>query len=302
MIDWKKLIKKLLFPPAWLIALLAVVSAAALTAVFLMEMDSSPIAYFVYVLSFYSLTVACVFSSVVLPKHLKSAKSKIYNTKYGNRYMTDAVFRTNISLYISLSINLLYVIVNLISGYLYGSVWFFILAVYYTVLSVMRFLLVRYESKVGIGKDVIKEYRQSRICAVILLTVNLSLSGAVLMMMYQNKGFEYQGMLIYIMAMYTFYMTVHTAINLVKYRKYNSPVLSTAKAISFTAALISMLSLETAMLTAFGNETPAETKRTLIAATGAGISIILITMSVYMIRKANKEIPKLQKEKDYGKQ
>ena len=59
--DWKKFGKKLLFPPIWLMALLTVVSAVSLTMVFVKGMEQSVIAYIVYVLSFYTLSVVTVF-------------------------------------------------------------------------------------------------------------------------------------------------------------------------------------------------------------------------------------------------
>ena len=51
-------------------------------------------------------------------------------------------------------------------------------------------------------------------------------------------------MMIYVMAMYAFYVTVMAVINMVRYRKYHSPVMSAAKAVNLAAALVSMLSLE----------------------------------------------------------
>ena len=127
------------------------------------------------------------------------------------------------------------------------------------------------------------------------MTVNLALSGVVILVIVQNKGFAYHGMLIYIMAMYTFYVTVHSIINLMKYRKYNSPVMSTAKSISFAAALVSMLSLTTAMLSQFGaeNKTP-HFNQIMVGATGAGVCAIVVTISVYTIARTNKEIKKLR--------
>ena len=84
--------------------------------------------------------------------------------------------------------------------------------------------------------------------------VNFVLSGVVVLVMLQNKGFEYNGILIYVMAMYTFYVTTNSIIDIFKYRKYNSPIMSTSKPISLAAALVSMLSLETAMLSQFSGE------------------------------------------------
>ena len=122
------------------------------------------------------------------------------------------------------------------------------------------------------------------------MTVNLVLSGAVLMMVFFDKGFQYQGILIYVIALYTFYVTITAIIDMVKFRKYKSPILSTSKIIKMASALFSMLFLETAMFAQFGADTSAEVKRIMIMATGAGISVAVVSMAVYMIVQTTKEI------------
>lgn len=288
--DWKKIGKKLLFPPVWLMILLTVLSAAALVAVFLNGWDTSPIAYIVYVLAFYTLSVVTVFCAMVLPKQYKRIRQKVLDDPLGNRYMTDKVFRTKVSLYLSFGVNLLYVGINVLSWYLYQSWWFVCLAVYYVILSVMRFLLVRYVRLNDIGTDRYGEMKRSLACSYIMLLLNFFLSGAVLMVVYQNRGYEYHGVMIYVMAMYTFYTTTHAIIDIFKYRKFESPVMSTAKGISLAAALVSMLNLETAMFAEFGAEMSKEDQRLMIMLTGAGISIAVILVAVYMIVRCTKEI------------
>ncbi len=252
--DWKKIGKKLLFPPIWLMAVLSVISAVLLTTVFLSGWEQQVIAYVVYVLAFYTLGVVTVFCVMVLPKRYKQIKETIYENPVGNRYMTDAVFRTKISLYLSLFISLLYVGINLWSWYMVESYWFMVLAVYYVIMAVMRFLLVRYVHINEIGTSVLGEWKRSRICAYILLLINLSLSGAVLMILYQKRGYDYPGVMIYVMALFTFYSTIHAIVDIVKYRSMGSPIMSTAKIVSLSAALVSMLNLETAMFAQFGAE------------------------------------------------
>lgn len=292
--DRQKIIKFFQLP-LWLVILMIVVSASALVFVFVHDMDSHPIAYFVYVLSFYTLIVMVVDFVYVLPSHYRKVKRMIYDNKYSGRYMTDVAFKNHVLLYCSLTVNLLYVAVNLISGIIYNSIWFVILAGYYVILSVMRFLLVRYYRSNTIGQSRVAELRRSRLCAIILLFVNIYLSCGVLMMLYQNKGFEYNGILIYIMAVYTFYVTISAIRNCIKYKKYQSPVMSTSKVISLAAALVSMLSLETAMLAQFGSDMDEFSRRLFIALTGAGISVIVIAMSVYMIARASSEIKEVEK-------
>lgn len=298
--QWKKFFKKMLFPPIWLTILLTLISSVALIFIFIKGLEESPIAYASYVVAFYTLSVICIFLSLVLPKQYKTIKQKIYDNPIGHRYMTDATFRTHISLYTSFGVNLLYVAVNILSFILYRSIWFAVLAFYYTILAVMRFLLVRYVRKVRLGENRLGELKRTVLCSSILLSINFALSGAVMMILYQNKGYNYHGILIYIMAGYTFYITTHAIIDLVKYRKHGSPVMTITKVIALSAALVSMLNLETAMFSQFGADMNPQNKWLMIALTGAGVSVAVVVMSVYMIVKSFKEIKIL--EKNYGEQ
>ena len=288
--DWKKFGKKLLFPPIWLMILLSIVSAVMLVLVFVKNWQEAVIAYIVYVLSFYTLCVVSIFCVMVLPRQYQQIKQKIYANPLGNRYMTDRDFRNRLSLYLSLGISLLYVFLNLLSWHFNRSWWFVVLAVYYVIMAVMRFLLVRYVRKNGIGLSIVQEWRRSRICAFVLLLVNLSLSGAVLMILYQQRGYDYPGMMIYVMALYTFYSTIHAIVDMVKYRKLGSPILSTAKIVSLCGALVSMLNLETAMLAQFGAQMSQADQHLFIILTGAGVSCTVVTLSIARIVKATKEI------------
>lgn len=209
--------------------------------------------------------------------------------------MTDAVYRTHLSLYVSLGINLVYVVTNLFTGIWYRSLWSITLAIYYIILAIMRFLLLRFVDRVGIGNDRIKELKRSRLCGIILMTVNLALSGIVLLVILQNKGFEYADILIYVMAMYTFYVTINSIIDIFKYRKYNSPIISMTKSINLAVALVSMLSLTTAMLSQFSTEdTSTHFNKIMVGATGAGVCIIILTISIGTIVRINKELKELQ--------
>lgn len=292
----KILWKNLLFPPVWLILLLTVICAAALVSVFVKHLETHPVAYVVYVISFYTVSVLAIACSTTLPKQLKCAKDWFSGTEYGNRYMTDAVFKNQLSLYATLAVNILYVAVNTVMYFLYDSMWFVILAVYYGILALMRFLLLRYKAKHEIGSNRKGELQRAVLCSSILLLVNIVLSGAVLMILFEEKGFFYHGILIYVVALYTFYITVYAIVNVVKYRKYNSPVMLTAKIIALSAALVSMLSLETAMLSEFGAGMAEVEKRILIAATGGGVSVAVVLMSSFMIVRSAKEMKTIRRK------
>ena len=288
--DWRKIGKKLLFPPVWLMVIFVVISAVAMVYIFVEGMEQSIPAYIVYVLAFYTLSVVTLFCVMVLPKQYTVIKQKIYDNPFGNRVVTDKVFRTNISLSVSFVINMLFAGINLWSWYILESYWFMVLAVYYVIMAVMRFLLVRYVRIQKIGTNILKEWKRSRICAYILLLINLSLSGAVLMILYQHRGYDYPGIMIYVMALYTFYALTVSIVDIVKYRKMESPVMVAAKIVSLSAALVSMLNLETAMFAQFGGDMAPEHQRIFIILTGAGVSITVVTLAVILIVRATKEI------------
>ena len=295
--DWKKLGKALLFPPLWVLVPLTLASAALLSYVFVTGQSEAIFAYIVYVLSFYTLCVDCVFCAVTLPKQYGQFKQKLYANPLARRYLTDRAFRGKVSLHLSLLISVLYAGINLLLWYIGRSWWFVVLAVYYVILALMRYLLVRYVQLNKLGTSMVGEWKRARLCACILLLVNLSLSGAVLMILYQNRGFAYPGMMIYVMALFTFYSTTHAIIDIIKYRALGSPVMSTAKMVALCAALVSMLNLETAMFAQFGADMALADQHLMIILTGAGVSITVVSLSALMIIRATKEI---RREK-YGK-
>ncbi len=290
--DWKCLVKRILFLPLWLIVLLTLISTVSLVMIFTKGMETSIIAYICYVISFYALTVLCVFGWKVVPGYVKRIKEKLHQNKYTDKYLTDVMFKTRVGLYRSLAISVIYVVVYAFSAYIYHTNWFGIFAIYYGIIGMMRFLLVNYTRGNPIGENYLAELKRAKLCAYILLTVNLTLSGAVLMMVYFNKGFEYKGFLIYVIALYTFYLTISAIVDMVRYRKYKSPIMSITKVIKMTSSLFSMLFLETAMLAQFGGDVSPSSKRIMIMMTGAGISVIVVIMAVYMIVTSTKEIKK----------
>jgi len=292
--NWRKTLKKVLFPPVCLVLLLTVISAIAVVWVFVKHMELHPLAYVVYAVAFYTVSVLGIACGTTFPKQYKRIKEWFYNTNFGNRYITDAIFKNQVSLYTTLTVNVLYIGVNVVMYFFYDSMWFVILAAYYGILAWMRFLLLRYKAKHEIGSNRKGELHRAILCSLILLLVNVILSGAVLMILYEGKGFFYHGIMIYVVAVYTFYVTIHAVINVIKYRKYNSPVMLTAKYIALSAALVSMLSLETAMLSEFGAEMDTMQKQILIAATGGGVSVAVVLMSCFMILKSAKEIKMLR--------
>lgn len=214
---------------------------------------------------------------------------KLQNTSVGRRFFDDVRFRTEISLYQGLFINLLYIAIKMFSGIYYRSFWFISLAIYYILLAVMRLLLLHREKKNRGRTPMEQEFYSYRSCGIVLLIMNQALAGIVIFMVYQNRGFDYPGVLIYAMALYAFYSVITAVVNLVKFRKHGSPVMSAAKVINLVAAMVSILSLETAMLAQFGGDDEAF-RAIMTGATGGSVCTIVIGMAIFMIWKSTRQL------------
>lgn len=217
---------------------------------------------------------------------------KALDIPWVDRYLREDVFRAEAALYQGFVINLFYAGIKMVSGILYRSVWFVTLAVYYILLAVMRAALLHSVRRDGGNRT--SEWRRYRLCGTILMFMNFALAGIIILVIHRNSGFEYPGVLIYAMALYAFYATITAVRNVVKFRKYGSPVLSAAKVINLTAALVSMLSLETAMLTQFGSADDPIFRQRMTASTGAGIIMIVLGMAVFMIVRSTKQLKQIK--------
>jgi len=152
----------------------------------------------------------------------------------------------------SLSMNLLYAATKLIAGIYYASFWYGADAIFYIVLSVARILLTRHIRTDE--QDINSEYRVYRSCEVVLFVLNAALTGVVYQIVNQDMGYAYPGLLIYLVATFTFVNITVAIINVIKYRKLNSPVLAAVKTLSFAKALVMMFALQSAMFASFGSE------------------------------------------------
>lgn len=199
------------------------------------------------------------------------------------KYLTDTQLKAVASLGCSLAVNILYATREIICGIYYRSFWFTTLGCYYILLSVVRFLLLKETQK-----ENQEGWKKYRICGVSLLLMNLILSGIVVLAVIDGQGSHYASYLIYAVALYTFCKITVSIKNMVQYRKVHNPILSASKAISFASSVVSMLSLEIAMVLQFGENPSFFELMTIL--TGAGAFAAISVTAIYMIITANKNL------------
>ena len=287
-----RLLHDLLFPPKWVLILLSSVSFPLLVVIFVGGLEESVISYPIYLSSAYSLTIISIRLPALIRwiKRMKSAlvtydpqqKSRLIT--FAKKYSTDYFYRGSVGIYQGLTVNFAYMLYRYITALWYGSVWFFTVAVFYMVLFIMRAQLARgYRRRETRGRDY--ELRCYRRTAAMLLVLIIPMSGMVVLMVKSAPDIVYPGNLIYMTAFYTFYIMVLSIINIVKFRKVGSPILSAAKAINLVCAMLSILTLQSALISRFS---PHDTdyRRLMDTITGSAVVIGVIAIALFMLIRA----------------
>ena len=293
----KMFFQKLLHPSKWVLIFVPPLSFAALIFIFATQTTRSASAYMIYCMSAYSLTIWLA----ALPRLIKEMKTaimtsrfmrKVSSSKITGRYLNDLAFRGNVSIYQGMAVNAFYVVFRIVAGIRYASVWFISMAVYHLVLGgLWAYLVVCYRRR-----DPELERRCYHTTAWLLFLLNFPMGGMIVLMVRTNSGFSYPGYIIYLSALYTFYTMVTSIQNLVKFRKLGSPILSAAKVLNFIAAMMSILGLQTAMISRF-SENGESYRKMMNAITGGFVYGIVILIAVIMLlcsRKTRKKVEMIE--------
>lgn len=289
--DWKKIGKALLVPHIAILILLLPPALSLMIYGMVVLGSEHPLTIVSYVLAFYTLTIWCV----RVPSIIRYWKNFRAENKYAKRWLSDVQLRMKVTLTGNVLWNGAYAALQLGLGIYHKSAWFYSLAAYYFSLAIMRFFLMQHTVRHKPGEKMRQELGHYRACGWIFLLLNLALSGMMLYMIKEDPTTKHHEITSIAMAAYTFTSLTMAIVNVVRYRKYHSPVFSASKAISLAAACVSMLTLESTMLTTFSDQAMTIQSQTLfLAISGGGVSAFIVAMAIYMIVKANGQIKSLE--------
>jgi divalent metal cation (Fe/Co/Zn/Cd) transporter len=131
--------------------------------------------------------------------------------------------------------------------------------------------------------------------------MNLALTLIVFFMIYWNRTFNHHMITAIAMAAYTFSAFSMAIVNVVKYKKYNSPVFSASKAISFASACVSMLTLTSTLLTTFNDgKMDVISQKIMLGSVGFAVSGVVVMMAIFMILRSTKKLKLLDREAQDG--
>ena len=282
---FKKIARALLFPPIAVLLVFTPLIIAFLVSCMVRLDSDSVYSILSYVLAMYALTVWCI----RLPGIIGSVRRFKNENLLIQLWRENTRLRVSLSLYGSLLWNTAYAVFQFCLGLYHRSFWFFSLAGYYACLALMRFYLARHIRRFTPGQQRLEELKRYRACGVMFLVMNVALTSIVLFMVRLERGFHHHEIPTIAMAAYTFASFTMAVINLFRYRKYHSPVYTASKTISLAAACVSMLTLESTMLSTFQQGDPLFRTK-MLGLTGSAVCAFIIVTALYMIIHSTREI------------
>lgn len=284
--NWRKIARKLLFPPPLATVLLTFFSVIGLVYGFIKwhETDARRIAS--DALAFYALIVLCL----RIPDIRTWIRRFWRENRSYQRYRNDVRLRMNVSLWGTFAWNAVYAVFQLALGVYHRTTWFYAIAGYYALLAALRLMLGRHVRAYAPSEKKRSEWRKYRLCGAGLAMMNLALPAFVINFVRNPRAMRHHEITVIALATYTFASLALAIVNIVRYRRYQSPACSAAKALSLVSAIMSMLSLENAMLSTFGEKNDARFSRIMLSVSGAATSGLIFAMAILMIVRATKQL------------
>ena len=217
-------------------------------------------------------------------KKITSIKTT-YKIKIIRRYFEDIRFKNLVILCFSSIINFSFIFIKFVNGVTSKSIWFVSLSIYYFLLIVIKLFLLN--NLKNFNKN--KEYVVYKRVGYFIMILNILLIIMIIQMIRSNSIIKSDPYIVYLTATYTFYLIISAIVNLVKYRKFNSPILSSIKSINFISASVSVLMLQTTMIMTFGDN-ELEFMKLMNKLTGSFVSVITMGISVYMIINGRRNV------------
>lgn len=274
MSNWTKFVKKVLFPPLWVVALLTLASVGCLVCLLALE-DLLPfVTYCFYAVWAIWLTLFCC----ALPKIIKKIRLFVATNKMVQRYKTDGKFKLSVTLAVGTATSAFFCLFYLVMGFQQPSWWFFALLGYYFLLAGLRVMFLA-----RVRKNKTESWWTFVVCGAVLFVTTLFLGLMVFLIVRANKGASYGFIATIAVATLTFSTTTLAIVNFVRYAKSKNPTVLATKAVSLATSLVSMLSLTTAMIGAFGSAEDVMFRQIVTATMGTCVCVFVMAMSLWML-------------------
>lgn len=192
--------------------------------------------------------------------------------------------KTMFLLIITTIVNILIALVKFIYAFYLPSLWFFINALFLTVLSLARFFSIRDYIKRRIEKqeEIKKEigYKNYLNNGILLIILGIMYFFVSVYMYYKGTNTRMHEYITYLVALNAFWSISWAIRGIIKYKRNNTPILRAVKMTNFANALTSMVLTQVVLLDTYAKGYDLTQVN---GYTGMGVSLIIIIIGLFMI-------------------
>lgn len=194
--------------------------------------------------------------------------------------------KNSLGLCLSMELNLLMSIYYAYVAIRYHNQWFIDSAFFYGSLTMARFAMLRtYQFE---KPSMLQQYRLYMMIGYLMFAMMSCLFLMTVMIVNEHYAVHYPGLSLYAAAAFSLYLIISAVSGYLRHRHYHSPLLSGTQMIAMSAALLGVLSLQTAFLPMITDN--LEIHRIANLVTGTIVFAIMIFMAAHMVIRGGRKV------------
>lgn len=200
--------------------------------------------------------------------------------------------RTMLLLINTTIVNIVIAIIKFGLAFILPSLWFFINAIFMSILSISRFFSIRNYGKqrsINLSKEQKEQigYKNYLHNGILLILLGIMYFFVSVYMYYKGTNTTMHEYLTYLVALNAFWSISLAIYGMIKYNRKTAPILKSVKMTNFANALTSMVLTQVVLLDTYAKEYDLTQ---INGYTGMGVSIIIIIIGLYMILNIKEEL------------
>ena len=220
---------------------------------------------------------------LVVPKIKDCAIRLLQRHSFTDNILKSYGFRTLAFAAAGFIVNIAYAVLQAVVGIVARSVWNIAIAVFYFVLIALKGIVFFCDRKYK--ENTAKQIKTYRACGYMFDLLIAALAGIVILINKADMSYEYAGLMIYFVAVYTFCKIISSIVQFFKARKQDGLIVQAIRNINLVSAIYSVFVLQVSMIQAFGDGNDPISN----SIAGGVVALLILLISIYMIVKSHKE-------------
>ena len=242
--------------------------------------EKNALHYILYALSAIGLGYFVYTIVFIVPKIKARAIRLLQRHSFTDNILKNYSFRTLAFAAAGFIANIAYAVLLTAVGIVARSVWNITVAVFYFVLIALKSVVFFCERKYK--ENTAKQIKTYRACGYMFNLLTVAPAGIVILINKADMSYEYAGLMIYFVAVYTFCKIISSIVQFFKARKQDSLIVQAIRNINLVSAIYSVFVLQVSMIQAFGDGNDPLSN----SIAGGAVALSILLVSIYMIVKS----------------